>query len=797
MAVACSDDDKVTDFIEEETPSGQKEPIAFTVSDLGATNQGAQTRAGFTAATQIVARFESAHEDTSKGTRSTRTILTATADGTHSVESYSTVDYYKASTEDKSYIRYWDDAFGRYASISVYAVAVPGKPASLTNGMNTIFNLVNFEGTKVNENSNPNWKTGSESTNNTISWTVVRGSSTTTEDVTTIEGQTKASIDNEDLCYSNNIQDTPTPTDKNRGMYGRYIYDFTEENGSEKGYPAMSGIAANHSNGPLKIALKTPTDKTSNGRFDKGHLIFEHALSRITVTLNSSSDYTGSFTFSNGNIKLLGMNVAGTLDIKTGVWDETKTTGDIQKMAPVANSSGALVADDSRTVANGTYMAQMLPGYVFAKDNKTTNVMEFTIDNNTYFITQADLFKSLNDNAGTGTGKNGLAIDATSYTMEMGKNYVFTITLNKTKIENITATVADWVDVVAEELKLDNSHVEFSFLSPTGTTCNEINFYRLAEDLTKIYTDNSYINDGKGVTFRGDYGSAATLTPMTGTNAGKYSTNWFYDNNRTAYHFRTVNNNGKTTLTTPTDPKNTYFVMNADASSMDYHWGAPMKTGANLKYSTTEGYKASLHEGITSTWSDIKIQELHMMSNLEIVLKTEGDGKVNLENATVTLTKLSTSATVDMGIGLITPLEPKSPTTWATATQATTAPTSYWATGQETDKLQTNAFTCAVIPQALVRNANSTPSADDYVGITITTSDANQYYVIAKLSEIKATEVTNQRDQTKNEKITRWYPNHTYKYTFTITKKGIENITCTVAEWITVTGADTKIDLES
>ena len=78
-AVACSDEDKVSDFIEEETPSGQKEAIAFTVSDLGAANQGSQTRAGFTAETQIVARFESFKSEvgtapaTSAEKRTTRT----------------------------------------------------------------------------------------------------------------------------------------------------------------------------------------------------------------------------------------------------------------------------------------------------------------------------------------------------------------------------------------------------------------------------------------------------------------------------------------------------------------------------------------------------------------------------------------------------------------------------------------------------------------------------------------------------------------------------------------------------
>lgn len=796
--VACSDDDKVTNFIEEETPSDQKEAIAFTVSDLGAVQQGAQTRAGFSAGTQIVARFESfksstvgvAPTQTSENKRSTRTVLYAQPDSELGPTDYSDVVYASAA-ENETYVRYWDDAFGRYANISVYAVAVPGK-TSPSNGTTTpktaLEKLVNYGGDNATT-TNTIWKKeGTSTSNNSISWVV----NTT--------AQTSGTIDEEDLCYSNNIQDDiePGDTDNVLGKDGRYVWNFNSS-ATDKYEPAKTG-ATEHKHGPLRIALKNTSDPTSTGKFDKGHLVFKHALTRITITLKQSTDFTGDFKFaSETNIKLLKMPVSGTLNIKDGTWNVPNDTDHKKDINKIAKTT-------AETTAKGTYQAQVLPGYVLTNEDKT-NVFEFTIDDNTYYITQDNLFDALTYKDPTNdTSKDGSMAGHTESTIEMeqGKNYKFTIVVNKAKIENITATLAPWIDVTAAEESMDNSHVAFEFYGPTSTVCpkSEINFYRLAEDLGAIYTDKSYITAGKGVTFSGNYGSPATLTAMTGTNAGKYSTEWYYENNSTAYHFRTVNNNGKATLATPTTgAKNTYFVMNADATSKDYHWGAPMKTTANLAYSTTEGegFKANIHEGITSTWSDIKITELHMMSNLEIVLKTEGAGNVDLSNATVTLTKLSTSANVDMGTGFIKTI---APTDWAAATQGTTPPSTYFT--DESTKLETNAFTCAVIPQSLVRGSG----ADDYVGITITTSDANQYYVIAKLSEIKATSIqkgdsdytdpNHPKDGDGNyQAITRWYPNHTYKYTFTITKKGIENITCTVADWITVTGADTKIDLES
>ncbi len=785
-AVACSDEDKVSDFIEEEAPSGQKEAIAFTVSDMGAAGATPQTRAGFTAATQIVARFESFKSEvgvaptSGSDKRTTKTVLTAGVEKTGEDDSKYSVVNYAAGSNDNSYIRYWDDAFGRYANISVYAVAVPQSTSPSNNDV-TLENLVNWGGESVSSTNNPNWHvdTSDKISNNNIEWIVK-----TTE-------QTTTSIDSEDLCYSNNIQQDAT-----LGKDGRYVWNFTEE----KYEPQETGNTT-HKDGQLRIALKTPADKTSSGKFDKGHLVFNHALTRISITLTQSTEnFSGSFAFASGtNITLKKMYVKGTLDIKTGTWsygEDAVAKGDIAKIAKT--SSG--------TTAAGTYQAQVLPGYVLTDGDKT-NVFEFTIDDNTYYITQDNLFDALtydaNGNGTKDTGDGDMVGQTDPITMEQGKHYKFTIVLNKAKIENITATLADWVVVEAAEESMDNSHVEFTFLNPTGTNCTEINFYRLAEELAGgINTTDDY----SAVNWSGDYKTegVATISKMTdkdGNEINKYKTNWYYDNNKTAYHFRTLNNlaanEGATGTETDKNIQNTtdkksYFTMTADATKKDYHWGAPMATGTDLAYDEDKGFADNIHKGVTSTESDIKIQELHMMSNLEIVLKTStGDDKVDLSGATIKITNLATSATVDMGTGLITPAAVA-----ADAEQATTAPSStdYWAADHGTAKDLTKPFTCAVIPQTLTRG---TGTDTQYVGITITTSDENQYYVITKLSDIVADSVTSDRNQEEGDKITRWYPNHTYKYTFKITKKGIENITCTVADWVTVVGAGTEIDLES
>lgn len=769
LATAACSDDEVNDI--QQVPDSQKEMISFSMSDGSESSPAtrAVTHGKFDAETRIVMYMRSNKDAGTTDVRGNKTIcqtITCANDGTdHSDLTFETANK-----------RYWDDAFGRAAHISVYAVAIPGSTST------SVLNADNLKDNSTAVAVDNTWRTVTDA--NVIDMTFAVTKTT----------QTETTWKNEDLCYSNNIQSS--------GKDGRTYYDWA----NSKWVPdTHKGGEGNHGDGCLKFLIKpaSPDDPTGPGYFDRGHLKFYHALSRMAVTLvedegfDRNTSTTADFNFTTTkmttahNIQLLGMYTSGKLNMKDGTWAKDAATN-------------IDVMYGSTTAANGTFKAQMLPDYVFVKD-ALTNVMQFEIDENMYYITQGELFKALEEyNSGANkTAEYGYDTEnKNKFTMMQGKCYNFTIKVKKKQIVAITATVVAWDDVTAQEFGIDNSHIKFDLLTATGSNCTDIKFLRHGEDLGQIYTDDSY----SAADFSGDYKTegAATLTEMAAPNAGKYSTNWFYENNSTAYHFRSLNStaygtNGDNLANTTGD--DTYFKM-ASGATVDYHWGAPMITGATLKYDGTvgNGFKANIYKGITSNTSDIKMTELHMMSSIKVILKTKEDGSyINLKNATVTFTQITKNATVDLGTGYITDAYNS-----ADATQQITSPSfDSWtdrvvaADGTITTvgTTQTGEYTWNFVPQPLVRKETS-PADGDYVGITIHTTDNNEYFIVKQLSEITATTVTDERNQAKNANIKYWYPGHQYTYTFTITKKGIDAITATVANWVDVTGDNVDLDLE-
>lgn len=837
-----------------------KEMISFSMSDESAspmTRATGLTRAGFTGAnTRIVARFQS-DETGGSGVRYTKTVLKASKDNgtsnTCGIGDHSDVDYY---TEANT--KYWDDAFGRKGQLSVYAVAIPNST-----------DATKLTEAKLSGNATA-WQT--EATpDNTIDW-----------DVTYLTTQTSATLAGEDLAYSNNIQDG--------GTDGRYVWDYTT---NPQGYPAHTG-ATTHKPGRLVFTQADDAQASDAGHFDKGHLVFKHSLSRLTVVLVPGAGFTSDrstatdFKFNkiggaitSGNIQLLNFPVHGKLDLDAGTWaiDGSDGTQNILQMigAAATSSASASAAAYNATaetyLANRTYSAQMLPGKVFGASS-TANVMQFVIDDNTYFITEKMVYDALTTGTwftnATDADKTAAGYNVgTSVTMAQGHNYTLTITVNKTGIANVTATLAPWVEVAGEH-EVNNAHITLS-LKTTGETCDKnIDLYRLIDN-NDSYDANQYVFNYQGKRWFGNYttdaNSMVTLNQTAynassnkqgvqtdpETSAKFWSTPWYFDSNKEYYHFRTVNSG--TTIKGNTDGTNDYFDISAGPiATTDPHWGAPMKStsttwlkydenGTMTDYSDDKGYEAHLHHAIGSTESQVAIQELHMMSNINVVLKTPNDGgKIQLRKPAATytadeivtisgttyvkssvqydsehdtyslysdsnpehdiqkavgdvkedavetivkITRIAANGTVEMGRGVV------KPTGAYTGELTMTNPTTYFAT----DGLITNNYTFAVVPQSLSRNFSS-QSDDDYVGIFIQTPDHNQYYVVKKLSEIIATSVSDERNQTKDAKIQRWYPGHTYTYTFTISKKGIENITATVADWVTVTGKDTNLTLE-
>lgn len=774
---ACNNDEVIENIV----PEDQKSPVEFSMTDASG-NVTMANRAGFSSATRIVMQMKSVESGTSS-TRYTRTIAEGKA--MEGGKQYSTLHF------DASNMRYWDDAFGRKAHISVFAVAIPDKN----------------EASLLPENLDPTgtgWTAAA--TNSDYDWTVEKT-------------QTAEDIAKEDLTYSNNIQPN--------GYNGRYTYDFTQA----KYVPELRDDILNLEDlgeGCMQFVLKDNENPEGAGKFDRGHLIFNHALTRLTVHFQISTEngFTGEasdYFTSDSPILLHNFRHTGTFNIEEGKWNDA-ADGD-QGTITMAHKE------------NTTYQAQMLPGYTFT-ENDHTNVMEFTIADNTYYITSHMIWKALHDNRNA----NNLP-EQNSYTMEMGKNYDLTITANKTAIDNITATLIHWQEVTGENINATNSYITLSLKDPTGTASTNFDLYRLGVESDNIVTDDQ--NEPTLTNWQGDYTVKADLTHIDGSS---WKTNWFFESNKTFYHFRTVAQ-GTEIETAPGDdyfkiysgPNNDTWgdgkqptKVNDNGKYYDYRWGAPMKSEATLTYNSTansatfknEGYTTSLYPAIGSTNDAIKILEQHMMATVNFVLHTgkkiENGGEVDAGPITlkesgshkatiITLQNFYGEGKVKVGSGLVSedknqglystelPIPGITPTynnDGKTLTVHEVADNDYFETGNTITK----AYTYCIVPQKLYHGtgtADTDETTSNFIGLTIQTPDNNQYYVIKKLYGVKATEVSGTKtDVAVNSSITEWLPGHSYTYHIYINKKGIEAVTCTVVDWIDVKGTIGDVDLE-
>lgn len=773
FAASCSSDENLP----QEIDNSMKTPIEFSMTDqtgsatIGAESYRAQTRAGFSAQTRIVMRMMAekitlgSSETTASETKYTKTEAVAETEATGA--GYSAVKF----NNDNNTInqRYWDDAYGRDTQLSIFAVAVPGKTTS---------DMLTLKGDNT-------WGTESD---NTIQWTV----STT---------QTSENISSEDLVYSNNIQKYNSQT--GLGQNGVREWDFNSSKYKELTFDA-TGNPTGLSNDRMKFQMKPVSvgqpDPKGPGKFDTGNLNFTHALSRITLKIKLAAEFGNNALLDDNEVKVLNMPYKGTLNVATGNFSSSENTNEIV-MAPLSNSESGI---------KGIYMAQVLPGYKIAQNSN--NMLQFKVytgemnnptSQNIYYVTNNSVYSAIESNSAISSEK-----DENGITMAQGKHYILTITVGKTAIKDITATLVDWTNVEGTH-KQNNAYLTFTNAfnnSYSGTTsaANNFDLYRLNDPSTDVSTNGNY----KSYDWKSKWTDKAELTKDNSsqeTGKSKWTTKWFFDDNKSFYHFRMVgqkvDGESKISRTITKDETNgDYFDIESGTTAGNYTWGAPFVSGANLKYSTTSGYDNSddnnhnIHYAIGATNDNIHLTSFHMLSQIRVVLKTVGasHGGVNLQsggkNTTVKITNVFTKGKVNMGNGLVTAGKNSNATQPTRQTDVKmTAPQPFFK--NSSSNLETNEFTYFIVPQTLVEGQT-------YVGLEITTPDNNIYYVVKKLSVITATSVGNNGTQEQGGKITWWYPNHSYLYTITLKKTGIENITCTLVDWTEVKGNNQDVTIE-
>lgn len=760
--VSCSDD--TTDGIF--NPNNGKELISLSGNDNGVT-RAALTRGGFSDDTKVEMRIKAINKNnTSAKARYAEATATASAATGSDLSNLS----YASGLE-----RYWDDAFGRESQLTIYAFAIPGQTsAKLPEWSKTGW-------TPVNSQTNPNWFT-STADDTQVSWSVA------TE-------QTSETMTAQDLTYSNNISEN--------GKGGRYSNEYDAVNSQWK--------AKDFQDGQLVWIAKEAGSTT--GKFDKGHLVFNHALAWIEINLKEGDGFNNSantdFTWTKSqasatqNITLVGFNTSGTFDVAKGEWSN-QTQTDITQM--VEKTGTPTTVKTTRQL-----YVYVLPGTDLY--NTTTNVVEFEIDNAKYYISGQKIAEAIRDyyKVGGSHENEEHAAEYRNFTeIEAGKHYVINLSVSKKSVDRITAAIIDWETVNSEDAVAENTYPEFTLddrgTKLTDTNKNQFALYRAAKTASDYITGATEAN----YDWKSGYGAAATKEYESDH---WKTTDWFWENNLTYYHFRAAGyteNSSETGVTISQDATNgDYFAIKSGALSdseyKDFVWGAPFKTTSSnkLTYSTKDGFDNAsgtthqISQAIGTTASTINMLLFHMTSQITVNVRTTTDAsKVTLKDETNTklpITKVEIlnflpDGKVLMGNGLVS-------TTSTTRTPAAAMTYGTFAVATGTDPDRVNNYTYGIVPQPLTYSGGT-------IGLRITTPDGNQY-VVKDLSTCTATVSSNHIKNPyevatgSNYHIRDWYPGFKYNYTVTIKKTGVERITAAVVGWETVTGDLGTIDLEN
>lgn len=588
--------------------------------------------------------------------------------------------------------------------------------------------------------------------------------------------QISSDLISQNLCFSNNI------------------VDYTSASGTDR-----------------RLGFKTPDKK-----FEGGKLVFYHAMSKITIHIKKGNGFapTDPFAFkTNTTIALTNYNVSGTFDIADGKFSST-TDGNISKISTITTATGDAYTLQALVVPGTTHSTNN--GSIWYKDNASTS-MSFTINDNLYLISQDALITALLANSAS----NGIASNATSVELEAGKNYVFTFTIGKKQIDNITAQVVNWETVDASEFDPSNARIKLN-LEERGdalTSIDHFSLYRAADNIA----DSDPINDNHEV-YNWKTGYSGNVTTPTyvaaaSPNLDHWTTSWYWDNNKNFYHFRALceaHGTAAKTAITPTINNETagdYVVLShSESSYTDILWGAPMKddgdneTAGTFKWNygpTTNGFdgldtKATdahqIYKAIGPTENAIKLILFHMMSDVTFKVKTTGSSDpdaVNLGNGTsgnattIKLEQIHTTGKLFLGNGLVL------------GSTANVASSNYTFAPSSSAPDASGFLTWA--------NYGAIPQSLENVVLVITTPDHNQYKVAMK--DVLATAVTNNnianpystvQSGTNAGKyiINRWYPGFRYTYTFTLKKKGITDLQATIVDWEEVTAGDDNVQIQ-
>jgi len=546
-----------------------------------------------------------------------------------------------------------------------------------------------------------------------------------------------------------------------------------------------------------------PTDQTSSGNTpaDKDLLIsnnvkgvgntylfadhtsgklleFTHALSKITVKLTAGAgfDDTNSDSkkdFASNPVVELTSNVANSTEkpnwaLITGKVDITTGAVDITSSGQGTSAVINMYRNGSSTSDLAIMEALVMPGSQFTSDNAI--IARINADGNIYYVTAQKIRAKI-------TGESKVT--------EAGKNYIINVTVKKTSID-VTATVANWTDVSAEEVApVINVSGDLGG-SASASSDNTFSFYR-----------STSLNNGYSTKTGDYYGEESVLTYTASSTTWSMSPTLYWPNHNTHYQFRAVwprtVTTGEGLLPRVEDGtadngtngcqviKVTNVAYSASTFPSDLQIARPNVANAaqNCGNNETGHTKKNLYtEGICAREGAINLTFKYMMAKIEVNLSTTDTeyDRVPLDGAVVEITNVHTTGDVKLGDREVVPTGDAGSYTL------------------NVDANDANKRLSAIVPQELIMGV-AHANTNVQFRITITNnnntpadlSDDTQDIYYADIAPIKKTSSSSDYVAKHVTSSNKWYWESGVHYVYNLKLSKTEvKVTASLANWTTV-----------
>jgi len=390
---------------------------------------------------------------------------------------------------------------------------------------------------------------------------------------------------------------------------------------------------------------------------------YSHAMSEVTVTLTAGTGFTGS-PLTSTTLTLNNMNTVATLTAPTSTVT-SETSGSI-KMYSEAGSS-----DLERK-----FTAIVAPRTKLKVDEVLLNIVN--VDDNNYELKiTSDMIGDSHWASGHEAADKGTE-DSKAYILtKPGYNYHLDITVNKTEIE-VRATIKDWTTVTASgtgDVQYDNDYTDLvmddSEVGESDVAVSALNVSKFPVKSSSAFTlfwMSTTTDDAEAVTATENSSyDLATVSTFDGTNnVWTNSPSIYWPNKSTNYYFRALAKYKGKDGTDPTldviesagNDKDVAVALTQGtmADGHDYLWGTTAK-----HYGNSKGKTYNRGQAISPRTGDVPIAFDHAMSKIKFTLTTTDDesvtvnnAKVDLTNATITITGIKTEGTISIETGDIT-----------------------------------------------------------------------------------------------------------------------------------------------